>query len=63
MEMMRDLGAWQKHRLKKGVKEQGEAMQNHLDNSPISVTELRKQWEEQREAQLSIRAREYLLLI
>ena len=44
-------------------KEQGEVMQKLIDNSPISVADLCKQWAEQRKAQLSIHAREFFSVI
>ncbi|KAF8452432.1 hypothetical protein L210DRAFT_3383491, partial [Boletus edulis BED1] len=54
--MLRDLGAWQKRRLKKGVHEQGKVSQKVLDTCVVSISDLRSQWSEQRTAQLSIRA-------
>lgn len=59
-EMLYDLGGWLKRRLKKGIREQGESAQKVLDNSPVPIADLWKQWADQREAQLSIRARELL---
>lgn len=54
--MLRDLGGFLKRHLKKGVWEQGEATQKMLDSAPVSVADLRKQWADQCEAQLSMRA-------
>ena len=61
-EMRWGLGDWIRHRLKKGVGDQGAAAQDVLDNCGVSVTELQKQWADQQAAQLSIRARKYLFL-
>ena len=61
-EMRRDLGDWLRRRLKKGVGNQGAAAQNVLDNCGVNVTELQKQWADQRAAQLSIRACKYSFL-
>jgi len=58
--MQRELGDWLRHHLKKGVGNQGSVAQEVLDNCGASVTELQKQWTEQRATQLSIRARKYL---
>ncbi|KIK15530.1 hypothetical protein PISMIDRAFT_16447 [Pisolithus microcarpus 441] len=55
-EMRTELGDWIRHRLKKGVREQGSAAQEALDNCGVSITELQEQWANQRAAQLSIRA-------
>ncbi|KIM65572.1 hypothetical protein SCLCIDRAFT_112546, partial [Scleroderma citrinum Foug A] len=55
-EMWHDLGDWLRCHLKKGVGDQGAAAQNVLDNCGVNVTELQKQWADQRVAQLSIRA-------
>jgi len=55
-----ELGDWLRRRLKKGVGDQGSVAQEVLDNCGASVTELQKQWTEQRATQLSIRARKYL---
>ncbi|KAG6369896.1 hypothetical protein JVT61DRAFT_13361 [Boletus reticuloceps] len=55
-EMLRDLGGWQKRRLKKGIREQGDAAQKVIDTCAVSLSDLRSQWAEQRTAQLSVRA-------
>ena len=60
-EMLRDLGAWQKRRLKKGICEQGDAAQKVIDTCAVSVSDLRSQWAEQRTTQLSVRARKPVL--
>jgi len=60
--MRRDLGDWLKRHLKKGVDDQGATAQEVLDNCDVSVTELQKQWDAQRAAQLSIRAHKYSFL-
>jgi len=57
-----DLGDWLKHCLKKGVDDQGATAQEVLDNCDVSITELQKQWDAQRAAQLSIRAHKYSFL-
>ncbi|KAG6374455.1 hypothetical protein JVT61DRAFT_4497 [Boletus reticuloceps] len=56
-EMRQELGPWLKRRMKKGIGEQGAAAQHALDNCGISISELKSQWNAQRAAQLSIRAR------
>ena len=61
-EMCQGLGDWIRCHLKKGVGDQGAATQDVLDNCSVSITELQKQWANQRTAQLSIRARKYLFL-
>ncbi|KAI5998306.1 hypothetical protein EDD15DRAFT_2386945 [Pisolithus albus] len=55
-EMRTELGDWVRRRLKKGVREQGSAAQEVLDNGGVSIAELKEQWANQRAAQLSIRA-------
>ncbi|KAI6004794.1 hypothetical protein EDD15DRAFT_2359638 [Pisolithus albus] len=55
-EMRQDLGAWLKHRMRKGTEEQGSAAEEVLAHCDVPVTELQSQWTEQREARLSIRA-------
>lgn len=55
--MLHDLGDWIRRRLKKGVLEQGTAAQSVLDAIEDNVLELRGLWADQRQAQLSIRAR------
>lgn len=62
-EMLYDLGGFLRQRLKKGIWEQGKATQMLLDSSPVSVADLRQQWADQREAQLSIRAHQSFWLI
>ena len=61
MEMLHDLGAWQKCRLKKGIHEQGNAAQKVIDTCVVLVSDLRSQWAEQRTTQLSVRARKPVL--
>jgi len=58
--MRHELGDWLRRRLKKGVGDQGSVAQEVLDNCGASITELQKQWTEQRATQLSIRACKYL---
>ena len=57
--MRRELGDWLRRRLRKGVGDQRSAVQEILDNCGVSITELQKQWAEQRATQLSIRARKH----
>ncbi|KIO09804.1 hypothetical protein M404DRAFT_130054 [Pisolithus tinctorius Marx 270] len=56
LEMRSDLGDWIRRRLKKGIAEQGSEAQNVISDCGIGIPELRKQWSDQRSAQLSIRA-------
>jgi len=58
--MRRELGDWLRRRLKKGVGDQGYVAQEVLGSCGVSVTELQKQWAEQRATQLSVRTRKYL---
>ncbi|OJT06898.1 hypothetical protein TRAPUB_2245 [Trametes pubescens] len=50
-----DLGIWIRGRLKNGVEARTAAAQKELAKINISKDELRKQWEEQKAAQLSVR--------
>ena len=55
---MRDgLGGWIERQLRKGVIQQGDIATAELVACGVPVTELRKEWELQQEAQLSVRAR------
>ena len=55
---MRDgLGAWIQRRLCKGVSKQGKIAEVELVACGVPLAELRRQWELQQEAQLSVRAR------
>jgi len=55
---MRDgLGGWIERRLRKGVVQQGDIAAAELVACGVPITELRKEWELQQEAQLSVRAR------
>jgi len=56
-ELRDDLGRWLQRRQRLGVDAQGQKAQDALHDSGIEVPELRCQWESQRGAQLSIRAR------
>jgi len=56
-DMVTDLGDWLRRRLKKGIQEQSSVAREVLDKCDLNVSELRKQWSDQRSAQLSIRAR------
>ena len=60
--MRRELGDWLRRRLKKGVGEQGSAAREVLSHCSATITELQEQWTNQRETQLSIRARPYTSL-
>jgi hypothetical protein len=55
--MREGLGTWIQRRLRKGVVKQGEIAAAELVACGVPVTELRRQWELQQEAQLSVRAR------
>lgn len=55
-----DLGIWIRSRLKNGVELRTAAAKQELAKINISKEELRKQWEEQKAAQLSVRKRELL---
>ncbi|KIN93743.1 hypothetical protein M404DRAFT_170338, partial [Pisolithus tinctorius Marx 270] len=54
LEMHSDLGDWIRRRLKKGIAEQGSEVQNIISDCGIGIPELRKQWSNQRSAQLLI---------
>jgi hypothetical protein len=54
-----DLGDWILRRLRRGVKAQSAKAELDLEQCGVPLPELRHQWELQREAQMSIRAREY----
>lgn len=56
-DMPNELGSWLKHRVKKGISEQGGAAQQVLNGCGVSISGLRIQWNAQRTAQLSIKAR------
>jgi hypothetical protein len=55
--MHADLGEWVRHRLRRGVEDQGTAAQKILQECEVPVSDLRKEWAMQKESQLSIRAR------
>ncbi|KIK29762.1 hypothetical protein PISMIDRAFT_6531 [Pisolithus microcarpus 441] len=61
-EMRKDLGAWLKRRMRKGIGAQGSAAEEVLAGCDVPIAELQSQWIVQREAQLSIRARKCILL-
>ncbi|PPR04460.1 hypothetical protein CVT26_002237 [Gymnopilus dilepis] len=57
-EELRDgLGDWIKNRLERGIKAQGNKAQSLLDECGFTVSRLRDQWNLQKEAQMSLRAR------
>lgn len=58
-EMRTDLGDWIKRRLRRGIKGQGSAAQDALDQCEVSIEELQAEWSQQRQSQLSIRARKF----
>ncbi|KAG1777166.1 hypothetical protein EV702DRAFT_1103447 [Suillus placidus] len=55
-EMRIDLGDWIKRHLKQGIKEQGSAAQDALDQCEVPIEELQSEWSKQRQSQLSIHA-------
>ncbi|KAG1867477.1 hypothetical protein C8R48DRAFT_771969 [Suillus tomentosus] len=55
-EMKADLGEWIKRRHKRGVKDQGCMALDVINRCETSVEDLRAQWTDQRQSQLSIRA-------
>ena len=62
-EELRDgLGDWIKNRLERGVKAQGNKAQSLLHDSEFTIPKLREQWDLQKQAQMSLRAREGFLL-
>jgi hypothetical protein len=52
-----DLGDWIKRRLKKGIHEQGQKAKQILTTVTVSREELRRQWNLQKAAQMSVRSR------
>jgi hypothetical protein len=52
-----DLGNWIVSRLRRGVTLQGDKAKDALDDCGVPLNELRKQWELQQTAQLSLRTR------
>jgi len=54
--MRNDLGDWIRHRLRKGIGEQGTEAQRILGGCGVDIPELRNQWSDQRNAQLSVRS-------
>ena len=61
--MRRELGDWLRHRLRKGVGNQGTAAREVLHDCGASVMELQEQWADQRATQLSIRAHKYCFFL
>jgi hypothetical protein len=61
-EMRDGLGDWMTHRLERGVRKQGQEARNILEDCGIPSSDLRREWENQREAQMSVRARESRIL-
>lgn len=57
--MRTDLGDWIKHRLRRGIKDQGAVAQETLAQCEIPIEELRSQWHHQQKSQLSICARKF----
>jgi hypothetical protein len=57
LDLRDDLGDWIRRRLKKGVEEQGKKANQLLSTLDISFDELRHQWNLQKAAQMSVRAR------
>lgn len=55
-----DLGIWIRNRLKNGVEARTLTAQRELAKINISKDELRKQWEAQKAAQLSVRKRKFI---
>lgn len=58
LETREHLGRWVNNRLRKGVQGQGDTARKELFTIGIPEEELRAQWESQKAAQLSVRARE-----
>ena len=56
----RNLGSWIRGRLKNSVQARTARADQHLAKIDVSVSELRKEWENQREAQLSVRNRKHM---
>lgn len=61
-ELRDDLGDWLKRRCRRGIQEQSTKARAILQKCGITEGELRAQWELQKAAQLSIRARKYKVL-
>lgn len=53
-----NLGGWIRSRLKHGVEARTRASDHELSRIQIPVVELRKEWAQQRAAQLSVKSRE-----
>jgi hypothetical protein len=58
-ELRNGLGDWLRRRYDHGVCGQGRKARETLEDCGVPLPELRRQWDLQREAQMSIRAREY----
>lgn len=58
LDLRDDLGSWIKRRMKRGVEEQGRRANQVLSTITASKDELRGQWDLQKAAQMSVRARE-----
>lgn len=57
LDLRDDLGDWIKHRHQRGVEEQSTKAKSVVANCGMKEPELRTQWELQKTAQLSVRAR------
>jgi len=57
LDLRDDLGDWIRRRLKKGVQEQGQKAKQLLKTVSVSDEELRRQWNLQKAAQMSVRSR------
>lgn len=60
--MRADLGDWIKRRLRRGVQGQGQVAEYQLQDCGVDIKELEKQWASQKESQLSLRARAYMIV-
>jgi len=59
LELQDDLGNWIQHQYDRGVLVQGNSAQEVLETQGIDIQVLHQQWNLQRTAQLSIRARKF----
>lgn len=56
--MREGLGGWISRKYSLGIKKEGEVAKKELEAHGIPISALRLQWEDQRQKQLSLRARE-----
>jgi hypothetical protein len=61
-ELRDDLGNWIRRRLTKGVNAQSDKARETIRDCGVPISELREQWDLQRDSQLSLRSRKHTII-